>query len=229
MLSGASITVERLPYMVRTGFTLGQSSAVIVDWVVRNGAKKIVTIVNDWAPGLESEAVFRDHAVKGGAEIVESMRIPLANPDFAPFLQRAQRQSRHPVRLLELMPSCPRATARVRPPSLACVRRGLEPRSEEAASIATALLLFQLLVAVTLIHIDLTRQRKTPIKGQMGYRNEMWAFRIRTANIQAAENASHVPSIKNVDYVALTGDGDIRRLLCHRPRKIRRYIRLNRK
>jgi hypothetical protein len=29
-------------------------------------------------------------------------------------------------------------------------------------------------------------------------------FRIWTANIQAAENASHVPSIKNVDYVALT-------------------------
>jgi hypothetical protein len=26
----------------------------------------------------------------------------------------------------------------------------------------------------------------------------------------------------------LTGDGDIRRLLCHRPRKIRRYFRLNR-
>ncbi len=29
-------------------------------------------------------------------------------------------------------------------------------------------------------------------------------FHIWTANIQAAENASHVPSIKNVDYVALT-------------------------
>ncbi len=90
MLSGASLTVERSPYMVRTGFTLGQSSAVIADWAARNGAKKIVTIVNDWAPGLESEAVFKDHAVKGGAQIVESMRIPLANPDYAPFLQRAR-------------------------------------------------------------------------------------------------------------------------------------------
>ena len=40
MLSGASITVERSPYMVRTGFTLGQSSAVIADWVVRNGGKE---------------------------------------------------------------------------------------------------------------------------------------------------------------------------------------------
>jgi branched-chain amino acid transport system substrate-binding protein len=90
MVSGASVTVERSPYMVRTGFTLGQSSAVIADWAVRNGAKRIVTIVNDWAPGLESEAVFKDRIGKAGAQIVESMRVPLANPDFAPFLQRAR-------------------------------------------------------------------------------------------------------------------------------------------
>jgi branched-chain amino acid transport system substrate-binding protein len=90
MVSGASITVDRSPYMVRTSFTLGQSSAVIADWAVQNGAKKIVTIVNDWAPGLESEGAFKERIVKGGLQIVESMRVPLANPDFAPFLQRAR-------------------------------------------------------------------------------------------------------------------------------------------
>jgi branched-chain amino acid transport system substrate-binding protein len=90
MVSGASVTVDRSPYMVRTSFTLGQSSAVIADWTVQNGAKKIVTIVNDWAPGLESEGAFKERALKGGLQIVESMRVPLANPDFAPFLQRAR-------------------------------------------------------------------------------------------------------------------------------------------
>jgi branched-chain amino acid transport system substrate-binding protein len=90
MVSGASITVGRSPYMTRTGFTLGQSSAVMADWAVQNGAKKIVTIVNDWAPGLESEAVFKDRVGKAGGQILESMRVPLANPDFAPFLQRAR-------------------------------------------------------------------------------------------------------------------------------------------
>jgi branched-chain amino acid transport system substrate-binding protein len=90
MVSGASITVERSPYMVRTSFTLGQSSAVMADWAVKNGARKIVTLVNDWAPGLESEAVFKDRVAKSGANIVESLRMPLANPDFAPFLQRAR-------------------------------------------------------------------------------------------------------------------------------------------
>ncbi len=90
MVSGASVTVERSPYMVRTSFTLGQSSATIADWAIKNGAKRIVTIVNDWAPGVEAEAAFKDRIAKGGAEIVESMRVPLANPDFAPFLQRAR-------------------------------------------------------------------------------------------------------------------------------------------
>jgi branched-chain amino acid transport system substrate-binding protein len=90
MVSGASITVERSPYMVRTSFTLGQSSAVMADWVMQNDARKIVTIVNDWAPGLESETVFKDRVATSNARIVESLRMPLANPDFAPFLQRAR-------------------------------------------------------------------------------------------------------------------------------------------
>jgi branched-chain amino acid transport system substrate-binding protein len=94
MVSGASVTVERSPYMVRTSFTLGQSSGVMADWAARNGARKIVTMVNDWAPGLESETVFKDRIArsgnKSGAQVVGSLRMPLADPDFAPFLQRAR-------------------------------------------------------------------------------------------------------------------------------------------
>jgi branched-chain amino acid transport system substrate-binding protein len=90
LASGASVTVERSPYMVRTSFTLAQSSATIADWATKNGAKRVVTLVNDWAPGLEAEAAFKDRAATGGIQIIESMRVPLANPDFAPFLQRAR-------------------------------------------------------------------------------------------------------------------------------------------
>jgi branched-chain amino acid transport system substrate-binding protein len=90
MVSGASITVERSPHIVRTSFTLGQSSSVMAEWASKNGAKKIVTLVNDWTPGLEAEKAFSDVAVRGGAEIVAALRAPLANPDFAPFLQRAR-------------------------------------------------------------------------------------------------------------------------------------------
>jgi branched-chain amino acid transport system substrate-binding protein len=90
MLAGASIVVERSPYMVRTSFTLGQSSTTIADWAVENGAKRVVTLVSDFAPGFEAEAAFKERVIKGGAQIVESMRVPLMNPDFAPFLQRAR-------------------------------------------------------------------------------------------------------------------------------------------
>jgi branched-chain amino acid transport system substrate-binding protein len=90
MVSAASIAVDRSPYMVRTSFTVGQSALVVADWAVRNGAKKAITIVNDWAPGIEAEGTFKDRIVKGGAHILASLRVPLANPDFAPFLQRAR-------------------------------------------------------------------------------------------------------------------------------------------
>jgi branched-chain amino acid transport system substrate-binding protein len=90
LVSGASVTVERSPYMVRTSFTLAQSSTIIADWAAKNGTKRVVTLVNDWAPGLEAEAAFKERIARGGAQVVESMRVPLANPDFAPFLQRAR-------------------------------------------------------------------------------------------------------------------------------------------
>ena len=88
LVSGASITVDRSPYMVRTSFTLGQSSGIMGEWAAKNGSKRVVTLVNDWAPGIEAETAFKTSFTAGGGEILESMRIPLANPDFAPFLQR---------------------------------------------------------------------------------------------------------------------------------------------
>jgi len=89
-ISGTSVVMERSPYMVRSSFTLGQSSSVIADWAVKNGAKKIVTLVADFAPGQEAERAFNDVAVKNGAQVVASLRVPLDNADFAPFLQRAR-------------------------------------------------------------------------------------------------------------------------------------------
>jgi branched-chain amino acid transport system substrate-binding protein len=88
MVSGASVTVDRSPYMVRTSFTLGQSSAIMGEWAAKNGSKRVVTLVNDWAPGVEAETAFIDRFTQGGGQIIEKLRVPLANPDFAPFLQR---------------------------------------------------------------------------------------------------------------------------------------------
>ena len=86
--SGASITVTKSPYMVRAGFVLAPQAWIIAEWAAQNGSKRVVTLVNDWATGIEAETAFRTRFIQMGGQIVEAIRIPLANPDFAPFLQR---------------------------------------------------------------------------------------------------------------------------------------------
>jgi branched-chain amino acid transport system substrate-binding protein len=90
MAAGTSIITERSPYIVRTSFTLPQSTVIMANWALKNGIKKVVSMVSDYAPGIDSEVSFKDTFIKGGGQILESIRVPLANPDFAPFLQRAR-------------------------------------------------------------------------------------------------------------------------------------------
>ena len=89
MSSGASITTAKSPYFVRAGFLLPPQSWILAEWAFKNaGSKRVVTLVNDWAPGIEAEVAFTTRFKQVGGEIIESIRLPLANPDFAPFLQR---------------------------------------------------------------------------------------------------------------------------------------------
>ncbi len=88
MAAGTSIITERSPYIVRTSFTLAQSSTIIGDWAAKNGIKKVATLTSDYAPGNDALLFFKEHFTAGGGEIVEEVKVPLANPDFAPFLQR---------------------------------------------------------------------------------------------------------------------------------------------
>jgi len=91
MVSGTSGVINpNNPYMVRTSFTLGQQSGIIAEWAAKNGAKKVVIVQSDWAPGAEAASVFTDAFTKAGGQVVETIKVPLANPDFAPFLQRAR-------------------------------------------------------------------------------------------------------------------------------------------
>jgi branched-chain amino acid transport system substrate-binding protein len=90
MSSGASITTTKSPYFVRAGFLLAPQAWIIAEWARKNGSQKVVTLVNDWATGIEAEVAFTTRFKQVGGEIVESLRLPLANPDFAPFLQRVR-------------------------------------------------------------------------------------------------------------------------------------------
>lgn len=90
MAAGTSIITERSPYIVRTSFTLAQSSVVMAEWAAKNGIRKVVTLVSDYAPGHDAQNSFKEAFAKGGGQVVAELRVPLAAPDFAPFLQRAR-------------------------------------------------------------------------------------------------------------------------------------------
>ena len=88
--AATAVITEKSPFIVRTSFTLPQASAPMADWAFKNGIKKVVTIVIDYGPGLDAQKWFGDTFKKDGGEIVEAIRVPLKNPDFAPFLQRVK-------------------------------------------------------------------------------------------------------------------------------------------
>src|SRR5260370_34327861 len=81
--------------MVSTSFTLGEQSGSIEEWAAKNGSKKVAIIQSDWAPGAEAAAVFTDAFTKAGGRIAQTIKVPLANPDFAPFLPRARDLNPH--------------------------------------------------------------------------------------------------------------------------------------
>ena len=89
VMGGAtSVIPQRSPFIVRAGFTVPQITAPIAQWATKNGIKRVVSSVTEFAPGLECEKTFIKFFTEGGGTIIESMRTPLQNPDFSPFLQR---------------------------------------------------------------------------------------------------------------------------------------------
>lgn len=90
MAAATSIIPTKSPFIVRSGFTLPQVTGPIADWAAKNKIKRVVTMVTDYGPGLDAEKTFHARFKAAGGEIVESVRTPLRNPDYGPFLQRAK-------------------------------------------------------------------------------------------------------------------------------------------
>jgi branched-chain amino acid transport system substrate-binding protein len=110
IMNAAGANSTRLsPYIVRTSFTLWQSSYPLGEWAAKNGAKKAYTIVSDYAPGYDSEEGFIKGFTQAGGTIAGSVRVPLKDPDFIPFVQRAKDAA--PDTLFIFVPSGKQATA----------------------------------------------------------------------------------------------------------------------
>jgi len=86
--AATSIITTKSPYVTRTSMTLPQISAPLGTWAAKNGIRKVATLVADYGPGNDAEAAFRKTFTAGGGKVLDSIRTPLQNPDFAPFIQR---------------------------------------------------------------------------------------------------------------------------------------------
>ena len=85
--ASSSITTKSA-YITRVSMTLPQISAPMATWAIKNKVRKVVTLVADYAPGIDAETAFKTNFIGGGGQVVESIRVPLRNPEFAPFIQR---------------------------------------------------------------------------------------------------------------------------------------------
>jgi branched-chain amino acid transport system substrate-binding protein len=103
MAAATSIITEASPYIVRTSFTAPQVVTVLADWAAKNNIKRVVSLVTDFGPGADSEKYFSERFQLNGGVVVEKLRVPLRNPDFAPFLQKVR--DAKPDALFSFVPS----------------------------------------------------------------------------------------------------------------------------
>jgi branched-chain amino acid transport system substrate-binding protein len=88
--AGTNTTVSS-PYVTRTSFTLWQSSYPLGQWAAKQpNMKRAYTAVTDYAPGHDGEQGFIKGFTEGGGQMAGTVRMPIQNPDFVPFMQRVK-------------------------------------------------------------------------------------------------------------------------------------------
>ena len=121
MNAATSIITTKSPYIVRSSLTLPQDCEVLGTWAFQNGAKKVFTLVSDYGPGLDAESSFQRAYTAAGGQIIGSVRVPLANPDFSAFVQRAKDSGADSIFVFVPGGAQPAALAK------ALVERGMDP------------------------------------------------------------------------------------------------------
>jgi branched-chain amino acid transport system substrate-binding protein len=90
MNAATSIITTKSDYSTRTSMTLPMVGETLGSWAAKNGTKKAYTMVSDFGPGHDAEGAFQRAFKAAGGEIIGSVRMPVANPDFSAFVQRAK-------------------------------------------------------------------------------------------------------------------------------------------
>jgi branched-chain amino acid transport system substrate-binding protein len=108
MNAGTAVITTRSPYIARTSFTLWQSSYPLGQWAAKN-FKTAYTLVSDFGPGHDAEEGFIKGFTEGGGKLVDKVRVPLQNPDWAAYMQRVK--DAKPGALMVFIPAGKTATA----------------------------------------------------------------------------------------------------------------------
>ena len=91
VMNAATATVTtKSPYIVRTSFTVPQLNETLGTWAEKNGVKKAYTMVTDYGPGIDAEGAFKQGFTTAGGEVVGSVRMAVASPDFSAYVQKAK-------------------------------------------------------------------------------------------------------------------------------------------
>ena len=109
MTAGGSAVTTQSPYVVRTGWTLWQTSYPLGVWAAKQGWKNAYTVVSDFAPGHDGEAAFIKGFTEGGGKILGSVRIALKTTDYLPYFQKVK--DAEPDVVYVFNPGGPQATA----------------------------------------------------------------------------------------------------------------------
>src|SRR5215470_100093 len=89
MNAATAVITTKSPYFARVSLTLPQTTEIFGRWAATEGGmKRVFTSVSDYGPGYDAEESFIRGFREAGGLIVGSVRVPLANPDIVPFLQR---------------------------------------------------------------------------------------------------------------------------------------------
>jgi branched-chain amino acid transport system substrate-binding protein len=121
MNAATSIITTKSPYMVRTSLTIAQNCEALGTWAYQNGVRKVFILVSDYAPGHDAESAFQRTFTAAGGTIVEAAHVPMANPDFSAFVQRAKDSEADGIFVFIPGGSQPAALAK------ALVERGMDP------------------------------------------------------------------------------------------------------
>ena len=108
MNAGTAVITTRSPYIARLSFTLWQSCYPLGQWAAKR-FKRAYTMVSDFGPGHDCEDAFVRATKEAGGQVAGSVRVPLVNPDFVPYMQRVK--DAKPDALMVFIPAGKTATA----------------------------------------------------------------------------------------------------------------------